>query len=234
MFLKIDGTTHEEETYGSVKKRSVRAALELKKRGITPGDAVAFCTGNTIDTIIPILGTYFLGAKVANLEPTLTEYQIQHLLSLVKPKIVFVEDKYLNIVKKAGVNEKAEYITYSELKEWCALPKSGEESFKPTDVPIDEITLIFFSSGTTGLPKGICHTHFSFLNSAYCIAQHNCFSNRLLHISRFYWITATIFLNNAFFSGGCRIFCQNPDLEEIFQAIELHKVRIYCNNVYYL
>ncbi|KAJ3635585.1 hypothetical protein MTP99_008482 [Tenebrio molitor] len=77
---QIDGILDRSETYGGVKLRSVRVAMQLQKRGVKSKDVVVFCSSNTLDNAIPIIGATYLGARVANLEPSLSVRHVRHLL----------------------------------------------------------------------------------------------------------------------------------------------------------
>lgn len=169
MFKQIDATTNEKETFESVKARSVRVALELQRRGVTSADVIAFCTKNTIDTIIPILATYYLGAKVANLEPSLSAKLAEHLISLVEPKLIFVDDSSVAFIEEVRNNShhKFEILKYSEVVHLEFT--EDEKDFRPVRVDLQSPALFLFTSGTSGLPKAIYHTHASILHSYECL-----------------------------------------------------------------
>jgi acyl-CoA synthetase (AMP-forming)/AMP-acid ligase II len=101
--------------------------MQLQTRGITSKDVVAFCSSNTLDNAIPIIGATYLGARVANLEPSLSVRHVRHLLSIVTPKIIFVEESVVNLI---------------------------------------DLVVMVFSTGTAGLPKAICHSHYTLLMAA--------------------------------------------------------------------
>lgn len=163
------------ESFSSVKQRSVRVAMELQKRGITSKDTLVFCSKVTLDTPIPIIASFFLGAKITNLDPTLSVRQTSHLLAIVAPTMIFVSNSCLSLIeeslKEAKLNCKivvyensTKYPTFSDFVK----PKVGEDNFKPVQVAsLDDPIVLFFSSGTTGLPKAIAHTHTSFLHLVY-------------------------------------------------------------------
>lgn len=192
--MKVDGTIDATETYSSVKQRSTRVAISLQKRGITSKDVIVFCTGHTLDTVIPMLATFYLGAKVANLDPSLSVRQTQHLISLVSPKIIFVEENSVELIenslKQANLHSGTEIIVYGHSEKYSTLseltqPQKNEDDFKPPGVDLNEVALIFFSSGTTGLPKAICHSHKSFMHTG-CT---------LMYVVLKYWIKFLISIN---------------------------------------
>lgn len=135
---------------------------------------IVLCTKVTLDNVIPIIATFYIGAKVANLDPTLSERNTTHLLTLVSPKIIFVEEESVALIENSlkDANLKADIVVFGKGTKYLTFsdfvkvnPK--EHTFKPTKVDIHDTSVIFFSSGTTGLPKAICHSNSSFLHVAY-------------------------------------------------------------------
>lgn len=120
-----------------------------------------------MDIAVPYIASLFLGAIPTALDPSLSVDDAAHLLNLVKPKIIFVAAEATGLIRNSlEINHlQAEIIilgdTFCELLE----PAEKEEEFKPYEVKDSkETAVILFSSGTTGLPKGICLNHYSFLN----------------------------------------------------------------------
>ncbi|KAJ3663830.1 hypothetical protein Zmor_008052 [Zophobas morio] len=228
---QIDGDLDKSETYSSVKTRSTRVALNLQKKGITSTDVVCFCSTNSLDNSIPLIASSYLGAKVVNLDPTLSVRNIQHLLSLVTPRIIFVEEESLKLIEKSlkGAKLSCEIIVFGKSTKHgtfaeMTLPCGDEKAFKPSKTDIDDTAVMFFSSGTTGLPKAICHSHRSFLQivetSFYC--GYDCRS--ILHFTTMYWITGMAILGRTFLDGSTRVFARSMEGEKTLQMIEKYKL----------
>ncbi|RZC32676.1 AMP-binding domain containing protein, partial [Asbolus verrucosus] len=203
----IDGTTGKSETYASVKQRSTRLAIELQKRGITHEDVIVFCSSNTLDVVIPMLATFYMGAKVANLEPSLSVTHTKHLLTLVVPKIIFVEEASFSLIEKSleDTNFQSEVIVFGHSRIYSTFsnlmkPQENEKSFRPVDVDIHEIALI--QCGVRGA---------------------------VLHFTTMYWMTAMIMLTCSFKSGNYKIFCRNPRAEDTFTIIAKYKLTDFEN-----
>ncbi|EFA00290.1 uncharacterized protein LOC658566 [Tribolium castaneum] len=227
---QVDGTADATESYSSVKQRSTRVAIALQERGITSKDVIAFCTGNTLDTVIPILATFYLGAKVANLDPSLSVRQTQHLIALVSPKIIFVEENAVELIENSlkQTSVKTEIIVYGRSGKYTSLgdliqPRKNEATFRPPGVDLNEVALIFFSSGTTGLPKAICHSHKTCMLMG-CTLQEYDWGQAVLHFTTFYWITAVFMLISSFMTGGYRLFLRSMDPEITLRTVEKYKV----------
>lgn len=120
------------------------------------------------------MAALYLGAKIASLDPSLSTSDCTHLLNLVKPKLIFCNIESVNNLIKALEDAKLEskIIVFGEMEGFMPfsdflLPTGTENDFEATTVDINETAVIFFSSGTTGLPKGICNTHYGLLSKAY-------------------------------------------------------------------
>ncbi|KAJ8942059.1 hypothetical protein NQ314_010167 [Rhamnusium bicolor] len=171
--MLIDSTTGKKESFASVKERSTRAAIHMSKLGINPEDVILFCSRNTLNSIIPVLASLYLGAKVASTDPTLSVRDCAHCISLVTPTFIFVEQDSVNLIEdslleakfKANIIVIGESMIYKKFSDLQSA-SSEEEKFRPIlNVDCHDTAFIYFSSGTTGLPKGICLTHFGLLNS---------------------------------------------------------------------
>ncbi|KAL1517920.1 hypothetical protein ABEB36_001619 [Hypothenemus hampei] len=232
-FIAKSGTS---DTYEELLKRSIRTALHLKTRNLKRTDVVTLCTYNHENSCVPFIATQFLGLKVASLDPSFTVGEASYLLDMVKPKIVFVVAEAVEMIveslEKAGVQaevvvfgeeiDNSTFTSFASFLEECP----NEDVFEPEVVDDNETAVIFFSSGTTGLPKGICVNHKSLYNQAlmteYCgINQSN---QVVLSHSSFYWISAAVFLTCTVVAGSARVICQKFDPKQIWTLLEKYKV----------
>lgn len=169
--LQIDGDSDKNDTYKEFLERCIRSAITLRQKGIQPGDVISVCSFNNINLSVALIAGYFVGAKQANTDPRISLTDTIFLLKQVKPKIIFVCPQGLKLIEEASKNleNKPEIITFEKNETYPSfsdfLKESPEEKdFQPIDVKdVNETAAIFFSSGTTGLPKGICLNHKSLL-----------------------------------------------------------------------
>ena len=60
--MQIDTSTNETTTNAEMKDRSIRLAIWLRQQNFGNGDIVSVCTHNHLNSYIPILSTFFVGA----------------------------------------------------------------------------------------------------------------------------------------------------------------------------
>ena len=135
----------------------------MRLKGITSSSIVTICSHNQFNAYVTFVGAVFLGAKVASLDPTISHNDSKHLMRQVNPDIIFCTcsclEKFKEIVSDLSLS--CEIVVFEGRDEEVSfeefLKESDEEDvFAPATVDVYETVVIIFSSGTTGLPKGIC------------------------------------------------------------------------------
>ena len=123
-------------TYGELRERAERVAAGLTARGLGRGDVVALRLPNSVDFAAGLLGIARTGAAVALLNSLLTEREAAELALL------------------AGATAE---LTAADIAGAAHTPAAAP-ALAPAPVP-EDLAVIAFSSGTTGLPKAVELTH---------------------------------------------------------------------------
>jgi 4-coumarate--CoA ligase len=170
----IDGPTGRAMTGAALIEASRRLAGGLAARGIGPGKVVALMAPNCPEFAVVFFGTALAGATITTVNPTYTAPELRHQLNDSGAVLLVVPPALLPLAAEAAAG--------TAVTETVALAGAGAgatawESFlaaSPIDqVPLDPATAIValpYSSGTTGLPKGVKLTHRNLVANAEQIA----------------------------------------------------------------
>jgi acyl-CoA synthetase (AMP-forming)/AMP-acid ligase II len=130
-------------------RRQARATY-FAQCGVGRHDRVFLHHGNTLEFFIDLLATWHLGACAVPVDGRLTPYEISALAQAAEPKLSVWKESPPAATIRALSDLGVEIVTADA----AAAPAPP---FTPSD-PDDE-ALILFTSGTTGKPKGVVHTH---------------------------------------------------------------------------
>lgn len=121
-------------------------ATTLENRGVRRGDRVALMSSNRPEFVVAMRAIWRLGAATVLLSPAWRETEVQHALAVTKPSHAVGDHPVL-----AGL------MPMLELDDPIT---PGHRPYEPPSADAD--ALFVFSSGTTGMPKAVRHTHEAF------------------------------------------------------------------------
>ena len=147
-------------TYAQYARAAGGLALRLRELGAA-GSRVVILMGNSIEMSVACLGGMAAGAQIAPMNPAYTNHEIMPLLTDAEPAV---------IVCDAGLKERAEaWAAELRIPHVVALGEGGvgleqwiddDALTLPEPLPgPDDPSAIFFTGGTTGVPKGAEHVH---------------------------------------------------------------------------
>ena len=151
-------------------------ARGLWSLGIRRGDRVGLWSTNCIEWVMMHMGCARAGAALVNVNPAYRSHELSYTLARSRMKALFLwhKDKradYEEILGRArhGLTLELQHTIYFDSPEWTALLDA--EGRLPDHVAIDDIANIQYTSGTTGLPKGVMLTHHNIVNNGQFLAQ---------------------------------------------------------------
>jgi acyl-CoA synthetase (AMP-forming)/AMP-acid ligase II len=121
-------------------------ATTLERRGVRAGERVALMSSNRPEFVVAMRAIWGLGAAVVLLSSSWKRAEVEHALALTKPNHAVGDNQVL-----------AELMPMLHLEETVT---PGLREFDEPDPASD--ALFVFSSGTTGMPKAVRHTHGAF------------------------------------------------------------------------
>ncbi len=157
--------TVSELTYGDLQKQSCRVANLLRRLGVRREERVAMIMLDTVDFPAVFLGAIRAGVVPVPLNTLLTSDQYAYVLADCRARVLFVSEALLPVVKDmVGRMADLDHVIvagsdahgYKKLSDELA----GESSsFATAATHADEPAFWLYSSGSTGMPKGVRHPH---------------------------------------------------------------------------
>lgn len=118
----------------------------LEQHGVGRGDRVALMSSNRPEFVVALRAIWLLGASVVLLSPAWKRTEVEHALTLTKPAYAVGDHPVL-----------------AQLMPMLSLDQPITPGHRAVEPPAPESDALFvFSSGTTGMPKAVRHTHASF------------------------------------------------------------------------
>ena len=145
----------DEISYRELDQLSDRLASGLQEAGVEKGDRVVLLSRPRIRYAATVLAALKIGAWIVPLDSMLTKEEIAVLLDHARPKAVFAAGELLAKVA-AGEFLRVDFDDVSE-PTFRALCLEGELSGPSIDE--HDIAILAYTSGTTGLPKGVLLSH---------------------------------------------------------------------------
>lgn len=157
----VDGPSGRTLSYAQLAGGVAALAGGLAARGFGRGSTLGILAPNIPEYAIVFHGTAMTGARITTINPTYTASEVRHQLEDAGATILVTVGMFLDVAREAAVGTKVEQIVTID-------PVEGVESLRDlfgppmtehAAVALDDIVVLPYSSGTTGLSKGVMLTH---------------------------------------------------------------------------
>jgi acetyl-CoA synthetase len=162
-----------EVRWGELQAASNRFANVLREHGVVKGDRVAMLLPPTPETAAAFFGTWKCGAILLSMSVLYGDDGIRHRVSDSGAKVLLTDAANAGRVDP----ELVEHLLILD----DALLASGAEDFTPEGTLADDPAQLYYSSGTTGLAKGILHAHRYLLAHEEFVYCHDVREGELFH-----------------------------------------------------
>ncbi len=156
-------------TYTEVLGEIRAAGQALRALGLAPGDRVGMVMKNTSDLVFAMQGALWAGLTIVPLNVKLSADDHAYMLRDAEPKVLLYHDQTAGHVQKVLENCQVEHILTvgAPVEGAPALDLSGSDrsAHCPQDVDPEAAIFVQYTGGTTGLPKGVVHSHRTLLSS---------------------------------------------------------------------
>ena len=227
----IDGPSGREIS-GAELHRAVRAlAAGLAERGIGKGDVVALYMPNLPEYAISFHGVCSAGAVNTTVNPLYTARELAHQLKDSRARLLITVAPFLETAREAaaeaGVDEIYVVGDPGGGTPFTDLLGDPEAAPEPEIDPEVDLAVLPYSSGTTGLPKGVMLTHFNLVANLRQLQQVLPVEadDVLIAVLPFFHIYGqTVLMNQGLLGGGQIVTMPRFDLDQFLELIAKHGV----------
>lgn len=172
--IAVIGEDGSELTYVQLDAQRIEAARALIACGIQPGDRVAIWAPNSVEWIVAGLAIHSVGAAIVPVNTRMRGAEAGYVLQKSRARLLFCAGRFLNqhyptllgehrpktleTLVAIGETQPGDLSWTAFLHRAAAVPASAVQE-RATRVQPDHCMDVMFTSGTTGLPKGVVTAH---------------------------------------------------------------------------
>ncbi|CAH2045280.1 unnamed protein product, partial [Iphiclides podalirius] len=234
----VHGDTDQVTTYRQLLQEVVSVANGLKSLGVKRGDIVAICSENRLEFMFTAIGIILCGATVTTLSPQYAKGETKHVLNISKPTLLIASEavlkQNLSVYKEVMFIKRFIQMNGQPIDNGIISLKSVYAETDPFDFEAENVkgaidtVFLLYSSGTTGLPKGVMLTH---VNALYAATEsqgiavdhsHSCY----LTVVPWYHAYGLMTTINYLTVGKTMVYFPGFYPEKYLRAIEKYKVNV--------
>jgi acyl-CoA synthetase (AMP-forming)/AMP-acid ligase II len=234
----IDGPTGRVLTYSQLIDSISRVASGLAKRGFKKGEVFGILSPNVPEYAIAFHAVATLGGIVTPVNPLYTDHEIAHQLEDAGARFLVTVpqclDKATAAAREAGIEElfvfesaAAEAGEVHGATPFSSLLESDGDFPEVTINAREDIVALPYSSGTTGLPKGVMLTHYNLVANMCQMEGLEFFSGNdtlICVLPLFHIYGLSVILNMGLYQGATIVTVPRFELEPFLQLLQDHGV----------
>ena len=248
-------------TYRELGSLVNRFATALYNLGIRKGDVVGLHLPNMPQFVVAYYGALKIGAVVTGISPLFVERELEFQLSDSEAKAIVLLDALFPRFKKIWEKTKVKFAIVARLGEYMPglkaflgkllkkiptaevppqpnvyffkelVEKTPEQPPSVTINPEEDLAVLQYTGGTTGLPKGAMLTHMNLVSNAVgCSAwlQAKRGEDTGLSVLPFFHIYGmTVAMNFTIYAGATMVLLPRFDVVEVLKSIQKYKVTLF-------
>ncbi|KAK6926165.1 AMP-dependent synthetase/ligase [Dillenia turbinata] len=238
----ISGSTGKILSFSETQLICKKVAAGLSNLGIKQGDVIMVLLQNSPEFVFSFLGASMIGAITTTANPFYTVPEIFKQYKTSQAKLIITQAQYVEKLRDAGDNypklgQDYTLITTDDPPENClhfsVLSEANESEIPSISIDPDDPVALPFSSGTTGLPKGVILTHKSLITS---VAQQVDGENPNLHLTKedvvlcvlplFHIYSLNSVLLCSLRTGSAVLLMQKFEIGTLLELIQRHRVSV--------
>jgi long-chain acyl-CoA synthetase len=161
-------------TYGQLRDDALRFARALQDAGLAHGDRVALYLDNTVDCAVAIFGVLIAGGAFTFVNPQTKAGKLAYILEDSGARFIVAESHSAQIAEEAVEQASGVERIFTSGGESSFREAIHEAAGEPADAATEpaELASLVYTSGTTGDPKGVMHSHAGLVFATESIAEY--------------------------------------------------------------
>lgn len=229
----IDGPSGQSLTYLQFENAVRRVAASLAKKGFRKGDVFAIFSTNCVDYAVIFHAVAMLGGISTTLNPLYTAEEAAFQLKDAGAKFLVTAPFFIDKAKVAAADSKIEELfVFGEAEgatPFASLLESDGDAPRVEVNPREDLVALPYSSGTTGLPKGVMLTHYNLVANLRQMDGLDYFSRDdilICVLPLFHIYGLVVVLNMGLHTGSTVVMMPRFDLEQFLSLIEKYRVSL--------
>src|SRR2546426_525014 len=229
----IEGPTGRAISYAELASSISKVAVSLAARGFKKGEVLGILSTNLPEYAIAFHAVATLGAITTPINPLYTTDEVAHQLRDAGAKYLVTAPQFIDKARAAAQTTGIEEIfVFGEADGATPFASLLENDGEVPEVSIDpraDLVVLPYSSGTTGLPKGVMLTHHNLVANMCQMQGLRYFfegDTLICLLPLFHIYGLVVVLNMGLYTGATIVTMPRFDLEQFLQTVQKYKVTL--------
>ncbi len=165
-------------TYAEIESMASRLAFVLKKEGVERGDRVAVFMDNCVEAVVSLFAALKAGAAFMMINSSKKARNFEFIMNNSRAKVLITQGERVEIIRQVRspylktlimTGNKDNGVSYLPFEDVLSSTKTGMPSSGCIDL---DLASIVYTSGSTGVPKGVMLSHLNMVSAAHSITSY--------------------------------------------------------------
>ena len=210
-------------SYKDLYEKMVKLGQNFLAMGLKKQDRVAIYLPNSFESAISCFAAAYVGMIFVPINPSLKPEQVRHILTDCTVRLIITSSSRLLSLNKKDIFVEE---TLCIGKEFDGLLEEGKGFKEPCALLKDDIVAIFYTSGSTGSPKGVVLSHDNMVQGALSVASYlkHSSDDRILSILPFSFDAGFSQLTTVFAAGASVVIMNYLMPSDVLKMALKHKI----------